>query len=551
MKNVRRGYSLSLDVVILVCLGVLGMAAQAAEPDRLVPVVVHATAPDSAVWRTVLVAHNPSEGASRLEMTFRPLGARASADDPKSSLVLAAGESVTIGDLLGERFGLSQALGGLDIEDAQGEPALLDLSVTRDSCGGGVYTMPIPVLTPASALRSGERAVLLVPAAPNTGMNVGLRVLGAAPSVVDVRVRDSRGATRGSVSRTFDAGAFLSAADFARLAVQGGDSIVVDVASGTLVLYGAPFDTRSGDTSYQPALRVAAAGFPTSDFTPPTGRDGNALEGPGVSRLMTATSLDGLSFTRTGLIVTDQGDVPDLVTDARGWVYLYYVGWTVGTERNKPVVAISRDAGRTWVYKKLVLTGFEGMRDPVDPDVQVLPDGTFRMYLTSAEANDLERAKTYFAEGTDGIHFTKMGVAFAPATGVSLDPSTVKIGSTWRMFSGGTPGSNHHATSADGRVFTFDREMTFLRNGIGQLMANGIPVPGGTRFYTFDSTPPVGGQRGINSVFTADGVTWTVDAGQRLSPDPASTKENNGLKDPAAVRLSDGTYLMVYSTRVP
>jgi len=135
---------------------------------------------------------------------------------------------------------------------------------------------------------------------------------------------------------------------------------------------------------------------------------------------------------------------------------------------------------------------------------------------------------------------------------VALDPSTARIGATWHLFSGGQPGSNRHATSPDGTTYLFDREMTFLRDGVGQLMANGTAVPGGTRFYTFDSIPSAPGrQPGIGSVFTADGVSWTVEPGQRLAPDPASPLESSGVKDPAGARLPDDSYLMVYVTRIP
>lgn len=142
-----------------------------------------------------------------------------------------------------------------------------------------------------------------------------------------------------------------------------------------------------------------------SDFTPPTGRGAGAFGiGPWIMRLMSATSADGLVFNRTNQVITDQGDVPDLVQDARGWIYLYYVGWTVGSERNRLVVAISRDEGRNWVYKKTLLEGFEGMSDPVDPDVQILPDGTFRLYVTASSLS-FKHPRTYYAESADGSYF--------------------------------------------------------------------------------------------------------------------------------------------------
>lgn len=301
----------------------------------------------------------------------------------------------------------------------------------------------------------------------------------------------------------------------------------------------------------EPGVGPSECQPPASDFTPPKGKaPGPGPLGPWNDRLMSATSTDGLTFTRTNQVITDQGSVPDLVQDSRGCVYLYYVGWTVGTEQNKTVVAISADGGRSWVYKKVHLMGFEGMASPVDPDVQLLPDGTFRLYVTS-DPHDGQGPRTYYAEGKDGINFVKKGIAFAQPGKAVLDPSTLLIGSTWHLFAGGntaTPGANWHGTSSDGRLFRFSGETRLVKDGNSQAMSNGIAVPaGGYRFYTFSHGPnPV-----INSFFTTDGVNWIADPGTRLSLDTSSGLESRGVKDAAVVRLTNGVYLMIYVTRIP
>ncbi|MFN4133147.1 MAG: hypothetical protein ACK4GQ_02120 [Candidatus Hadarchaeales archaeon] len=102
-----------------------------------------------------------------------------------------------------------------------------------------------------------------------------------------------------------------------------------------------------------PSVSAPAEGALTSDFTPPKGAAaGPGEHGPWSMRPMSATSTDGLTFTRTNQVITDQGDVPDLVQDNKGWIYLYYVGWTGGTEQSKTVVAISQDGGSSWCTKK-------------------------------------------------------------------------------------------------------------------------------------------------------------------------------------------------------
>jgi len=295
----------------------------------------------------------------------------------------------------------------------------------------------------------------------------------------------------------------------------------------------------------------------TSDFIPPSDAASQPWpgdHGPWNLRLLSATSSDGLTFARSSHVVINQGDVPDLTMDDNGWLYLYYTGWTVGSEMNKTVVAISADQGSTWIYKKLVFSGFTGMADPVDPDIQILSDGTFRLYLTS-DPNDGNGQRTYYAEGTDGIHFTCQGVAFAQAGKPVMDPSTLRIDETWHYFAGGATdggeGSNWYATSSDGKTFTKANICpTFEANGLHFLVSNLIRVPDGYRFYGFSCVDPNTASV-IGSFFSTNGESWIADDGVRLTVDPSTGNETWSVKDPAVVRLSDGTYLMVYVTGIP
>lgn len=285
---------------------------------------------------------------------------------------------------------------------------------------------------------------------------------------------------------------------------------------------------------------------PTSDFTPPTGAATGPGRGPWNNRLMVATSEDGLSFTRANRVLTDQADVPDLVVDASGRIYLYYVAWTAGDRSNVSVVAISDDSGETWAYKYLEVTSFDGYSSAVDPDVQILDDGTFRIYLTSSAPGST--AQTWYAEGSDGIHFANKGSSFAIAGTSVLDPSTIHIGSTWHIFAGGGGPTNYHGTSVDGTSFTYVDQVTIQKDSQNCMAANGISVQGGYRFYGFTATQP----SSIASFFTTDGSSWTAEDGWRLEPDSSSGLEGaDGVKDPAVVRLANGRYLLVYVTGIP
>lgn len=290
---------------------------------------------------------------------------------------------------------------------------------------------------------------------------------------------------------------------------------------------------------------------PTSDFTPPEGAaEGPGTYGPWNTRLLLATSEDGLNFTQTNVVVTDQGDVPDLAMDENGWIYLYYTGWTIEVEgetiNNQTVVAISTDQGETWAYKTLELEGLENMSAPVDPDIQILEDGTFRLFLT-ADPHDGDGPRSYYSESEDGIHFELGGVAFAQPGFPVLDPNTILIGETWHYFAGGSPNSNWHATSSDGKSFTEAADINdqLTVNGEVYMMSNGLAVNDGYRYFAFSNI-----DKDIRSFFTTDGVTWEAEDAV-LTVDEASGLETEFVKDASVVRLEDGTYLMVYVSLIP
>ncbi len=283
-----------------------------------------------------------------------------------------------------------------------------------------------------------------------------------------------------------------------------------------------------------------------SDFVPPAGRGcpASVREGPCGKRLLLARSADGLNFFRTYRILTDQADVPDMVVDQRGWIYVYYVGTNVGRENNKIAVAISPDYGEHWVFKRVIIEGFSGLSDPVDPDIQLLPDGTFRLYVTASRAG--EPPKTWLAEGRDGVRFTFRGLAFAPP-GNALDPSVVRIGDTWHIFAGGgsRPGSNWHGVSTDGVRFDYREELLLQQNGMSQAISNVVAVAGGWRMFTFSHPAP----HVIYSFFSADGHSWIPEPGVRLGLEETPL-ESNGVKDAAVAQLADGSWLMVYVTEI-
>jgi hypothetical protein len=279
----------------------------------------------------------------------------------------------------------------------------------------------------------------------------------------------------------------------------------------------------------------------THDFTPPTGKPDSPApaESPGEFRLLTATSRDGLVFKPTGRLILDQANVPDLIMGDNKLLYLYFTGWLVGEKQNATAAAISPDFGQTWYFKTLSITGHAG-----DPDIVRLRDGTFRLYLTTNVGP--QKLGIIYLDSLDGIHFGEPATAFSLETNV-VDSTTFLFENTWHMF----VLDNHrpeqwHATSADGSVFGLVNKIPFTVDGAGYIVSNGVKTEQGYRLYGFNI--PL---KNFRSFFSEDGIRWTVEEGIRLAFDSSSGLENQYIKDPAVIQLPDGSYLMVYVTRIP
>ncbi len=270
------------------------------------------------------------------------------------------------------------------------------------------------------------------------------------------------------------------------------------------------------------------------------------LAAPGLAqplqhRILIATSPDGLSWTRLNRIFSDSGDVPDAVLAPNGSVHVYYQGlWT--PTRDGIMLGVSQDGLSSWTYYQIPIPGTGSWPGkPCDPDVIVKND-TFRLYFTG-EPNGDGTPETYSAISTDGISFAmESGIRFQVSGQMVLDPSLLWT-DTLQYFAGGAPpGQNWHAHSTDG--INFIQKPNFSSGSL--LMANGIRLTSGYRFYGFENMPA----EGIRSLFSSDGETWAPDSGYRLRVDPSHGLESLCVKDPAVVR-KDTLFLMYYVTRKP
>lgn len=290
----------------------------------------------------------------------------------------------------------------------------------------------------------------------------------------------------------------------------------------------------------------------TSDFTPPTTRLTNADPGrAGARQLLFATSTDGISFTPTGERLTAQGNVPEAVMTSDGTLYVYYIGQSISKEEENTVAAISTDNGATWTYHYLTLHDFPSSREPSDPDVVLLPNGTFRMFFTDSIIKDDIGIR--YAESTDGLSFTYKGVALDAPLPVA-DPDVFFFNGVWNMLViDHTPEflfKQYRATSTDGKTFTYQGEVGTVQSPLGDFfLYNPVnPIVDGdtVRLYGFSSNG-----RAIQSFTSTDARTWTPAPQASLSANARSLAGGTYLQDLTVARLTDGSYLMIYVTDMP
>lgn len=283
-----------------------------------------------------------------------------------------------------------------------------------------------------------------------------------------------------------------------------------------------------------------------SEFVPTQGSSSNPPPASaGERRLLLAYSEDGIHFTPTGQILTDQANVPDAVIEEDGTLRVYYIGQSIenGKEENT-AVAISTDNGASWTFRKLTFKNFPQPRDPSDPDVVLLEDGTYRMYYTSSYGDHLG---IVYAESDDGITFTYKGECLENTDGKdAVDSNTFFFDGLWHMYVLQEKVQGQlHATSEDGFTFKLTNEGV-LRLPLERYIVNNPVIENNqVRMFAFSLA-----EKNIRSFTTSDLKNWKADD-IALEGDDASTLETNYIQDSTIVHLQDGRYIMIYVSALP
>jgi|GEM_PF-2121567 len=281
-------------------------------------------------------------------------------------------------------------------------------------------------------------------------------------------------------------------------------------------------------------------------------------DGPGVRRILLATSSDGVNFTRSSKLLSDQANTPNMVVDSDGRILIYYTAYDIdpsasssdGSNQDGIAVAVSEDQGVSWKYYCVGMSGFAASRPPIgDPDVVKLTDGSYRMFVTNGDSSG--NINIYSATSADGLSFVYEGLALNTGSHNYKDSLTVKMGSQWIMYllrSDTT--QNLRATSSDGITFTLGADETFSMTvgSVSELfvLSNWFKTSSSVRVFAFS-----GATKDIRSYTTTNGSTFTADTTVSLGLPLDSTLEKSWVKDAAVQQLADGTYLMAYVSEIP
>lgn len=230
-----------------------------------------------------------------------------------------------------------------------------------------------------------------------------------------------------------------------------------------------------------------------------------------------ATSLDGLNWTRDEGIRLSSASVPAAINDTDQRVLLYYV--RPAEQPGKPetvACAISTDGLSFQPDPAFQIEGLSKLK-AADPSIVRDPDGRFRLYyLASDHPGDPAQGPNphaiHLAFSEDGVRFREFGPVFEYPD--LVDPDVFLFQNQWWMYAF-AGGRTIIARSDDG--LRFDYAGTLPLPGWGTTAPVLLP-DGRLRLYAFDQRTPTGNV--VRSFLSSDGINWTPEESDRLRARP-------------------------------
>jgi hypothetical protein len=209
-------------------------------------------------FKTALQLYNPHQTAVSGHIVFHPAGSSGSASDPSLPFALAPGKTLAFADLL-PAMGVASGLGSADVITDAGSPAPVALSRVFNDAVSGTSGLGQEMLPLDRALQSGQSGMLFAPDdVARFRLNVGVRTL-ANGAAATITVRDKDGTVVKRATRSYQPTFFVQVSSAAFLddyTLAGGETITVELTSGSAFIYGATTDNATNDPSVQFATNV-------------------------------------------------------------------------------------------------------------------------------------------------------------------------------------------------------------------------------------------------------------------------------------------------------
>jgi subtilisin-like proprotein convertase family protein len=221
-----------------------------------VPVVARTDGLSGTRWRSDLRLLNHGSFSVHIDAELRLQGAFG-IPPLIESLELQPGESITIDDVVGDFFGVDDAVGSLRLVPQEGPAALCASSRTANHGSDGSYGQHVPAI---QAGRGLERlgTVLHLSSSAVSRSNLGIVETAGDDVDLEIRLRDRKGHQIGTTRRTglgpFESVQFNDI--FSSLLAAPADNVRVEIqriaGSGRWFAYGSVIDARSGDAIFVP-----------------------------------------------------------------------------------------------------------------------------------------------------------------------------------------------------------------------------------------------------------------------------------------------------------
>ena len=225
---------------------------------RVLPVVGSVPGSFGAYFKTSLQLYNAKSSAVSGKLVFHTQAVTGSSNDPTLAYSIPVGKSLSYTDLL-PAMGVASGLGSADIVADAGSFFPVALArVFNDGGAAGTTGLALEPMSLSDALQNGDSGVLIAPAETRFRYNIGVRTL-AQGVAMNLTVRNKDGAIVKTATKSFDPTYFRQIGSSEMLdgyALTGGETITIQITSGSAFIYGSTTDNTTQDPSVQFAKKV-------------------------------------------------------------------------------------------------------------------------------------------------------------------------------------------------------------------------------------------------------------------------------------------------------